>query len=156
MTSLTVDSPRSLGAWVTPGLFWLLVAFMGAGVFFADGLEALRVAWALPEYSHGPLIPVLSALLFLRQLKEFPVDKGPKRDRWVGVVVILLSILMGALGRLANIDDIVAYATILWVGGILLVSFGWATGKHFWPPVLHLVIHKYFQQQARMPNRIPA
>ena len=32
-----------------------------------------------------------------------------------------------------------AYATILWVGGILLVSFGWDTGKHFWPPVLHLV-----------------
>jgi exosortase D (VPLPA-CTERM-specific) len=46
---------------------------------------------------------------------------------------------MGGLGRLAGINDIVAYATILWVGGILLVSFGWATGKHFWPPVLHLV-----------------
>jgi hypothetical protein len=24
-------------------------------------------------------------------------------------------------------------------GGILLVSFGWKTGRHFWPPVLHLV-----------------
>ena len=43
------------------------------------------------------------------------------------------------MGRFAGIDEIVAYATILWVGGILLVSFGWATGKHFWPPVLHLV-----------------
>jgi exosortase D (VPLPA-CTERM-specific) len=57
----------------------------------------------------------------------------------VGVTVILAAIAMGTLGKLANISDIVAYATILWVGGILLVSFGWKTGRHFWPPVLHLV-----------------
>jgi hypothetical protein len=55
------------------------------------------------------------------------------------VTVIFAAFAMGALGKLANISDIVAYATILWVGGILLVSFGWKTGKHFWPPVLHLV-----------------
>ena len=126
-------------AWASPGTFLAAVAVLGAGVFFAEGLDALLVAWQLPEYSHGPLIPVLSALLFLRQLKEVPVDTGPKRNRWVGVLVILLAIALGGLGRLAGINDIVAYATILWVGGILLVSFGWATGKHFWPPVLHLV-----------------
>ena len=138
----TQSTPRlswALSSWLTPGMFALVVATLGAAVFFADGLDALRLAWALPEYSHGPLIPVLSGLLFLRQLKEFPVDTGPKRHRWVGVLVILAAVFMGALGRLANIDDIVAYATILWTGGILLVSFGWATGKHFWPPVVHLV-----------------
>lgn len=139
MTDMTANFSKSWSSWITPGLFWLLVAILGAGVFFADGLDALLTAWQLPEYSHGPLIPVLSGLLFLRQLKEVPVDRGPKRNRWVGVVVILLAIALGGLGRLANINDIVAYATILWVGGILLVSFGWATGKHFWPPVVHLV-----------------
>lgn len=125
--------------WMTPGLFWLLVALVGAGVFFADGLDALFDAWSLPEYSHGPLIPILSGLLFLRQLKEYPIDPGPKRNRWVGVIVILGALMLATLGKLSNISDLVAYATILWVGGILLVSFGWATGKHFWPPVLHLV-----------------
>src|SRR6056297_1011440 len=125
-----------VNAW---GLFWLLVASIGAGVFFIERLDALLEAWKLPEYSHGPLIPVLSALLFLRQLKEVPVDPGPKRDRWVGVTVILGAIAFGTLGKLANISDIVAYATILWIGGILLVSFGWQTGRQFWPPVLHLV-----------------
>ncbi|WP_299609889.1 VPLPA-CTERM-specific exosortase XrtD [uncultured Tateyamaria sp.] len=121
------------------GMFWLLVATLGALVFFWDGTRALLVAWQLPEYSHGPLIPVLSGLLFLRQLKTVPENHGPVRARWPGVIVILAAIALGTLGRLANIDDIVAYALILWVGGILLVSFGWATGKHFWPPVLHLV-----------------
>lgn len=139
MAHISTVAVKSWSAWLSPGLFWLTVAVLGASVFFAEGLDALLVAWQLPEYSHGPLIPVLSGLLFLRQLKEVPVDTGPKTNRWVGVLVILTAIALGGLGRLAGINDIVAYATILWVGGILLVSFGWATGKHFWPPVLHLV-----------------
>ncbi len=137
--SATENSLKSASDWATPGLFWLLVATVGAALFFADGLDALFRAWALPEYSHGPLIPVLSGLLFLRQLKFYPVDPGPKRDRWVGVTVIVAALMLASLGKLSNISDLVAYATILWVGGLLLVSFGWRTGRHFWPPVLHLV-----------------
>jgi len=138
MTSVTAKSD-ALTTWITPGLFWLLIATVGAAVFFADGVEALLAAWALPEYSHGPLIPILSGLLFLRQLKSYPIDPGPKRNRWVGVTVIVASLALASLGKLSNIADLIAYATILWVAGILLVRFGWATGKHFWPPVLHLV-----------------
>ncbi len=138
MTSTTFKSSR-VSDWLTPGIFWLLVAVVGVGVFFADGLDALLAAWSLPEYSHGPLIPILSGLLFLRQLKQYPVEPGPKRDRWQGVTLIVGALMLAALGKLSNISDLVAYATILWVGGILLVSFGWSTGKYFWPPVLHLV-----------------
>ncbi|WP_299819447.1 VPLPA-CTERM-specific exosortase XrtD [uncultured Jannaschia sp.] len=129
----------SLAGTSLSGLVWLAIALLGAGLFFWPGTVALLEAWQLPEYSHGPLIPILSGLLFLRQLKEYPADPGPKRDRWVGVAVVLLAVLMGSLGRLANIDDIVAYALILWVGGLLLISFGWQTGKNFWPGVVHLV-----------------
>lgn len=129
-------SPSLIFNW---GMFWLAVATLAAVLFFIDGVDALLIAWQKPEYSHGPLIPILSGLLFLRQLKEVPIEPGPKRDRWAGVAVLLLAIFLGALGKLANISDIVAYATIVWVGAILLISFGWKTGKHFWPPVLHLV-----------------
>jgi exosortase D (VPLPA-CTERM-specific) len=121
------------------GLFWFCVALVGAAIFFIDGTEALYHAWQLPEYSHGPLIPLLSGFLFLRQLKEYPPEPGPKHDRWVGVTVILGAIAFGTVGKLAGIADVVAYSTIIWVWGILLISFGWNTGKHFWPPVLHLV-----------------
>lgn len=139
MTMHATDPARRGLSSMNWGVFWLIVASIGAGLFFIDGLDALLTAWSLPEYSHGPLIPILSGLLFLRQLKEYPPQPGPKRDRWVGVTVILAALAMGTLGKLSNISDIVAYATILWVGGILLVSFGWKTGRHFWPPVLHLV-----------------
>ena len=121
------------------GMFWLVVATVAAGIFFVDGIDALLRAWSLPEYSHGPLIPVLSLLLFLRQLKGVPENHGPVRDRWIGVVVVAFALAVAAVGKLAQIDDIIIYATIIWVGGILLISFGWQVGKHFWPPVLHLV-----------------
>ncbi|MEM9422896.1 MAG: archaeosortase/exosortase family protein, partial [Pseudomonadota bacterium] len=121
------------------GLFWFAIAVLATLVFFSDGINALLVAWELPEYSHGPLIPVLSGFLFLRQLKEYPIEPGPKRDRWVGVMVVLAALVIGGVGKLADIPEIVTYAMILWVGGVLLISFGWATGKHFWPPVLHLI-----------------
>ena len=128
-----------LGEFVKPGVFWLLVAVLGAALFFRDGIGALLEAWTLPEYSHGPLIPVLSAFLFLKQLKDYPIDLDAHRNRWPGLVLICFSIFVGVLGTLANIGDIVAYALILWIGGILLVSWGWNTGKHFWPGVVHLV-----------------
>lgn len=139
MTDTSPNRMSRLGAFFTWGMFWLLLAALGAGLFFKDGVDALLAAWQLPEYSHGPLIPVLSALLFLRQLKEVPVNPGQIDDRWPGLLLLLVALGFGALGRLSNIDDLVAYATILWVGAILLISFGWSTGKHFWPPVLHLV-----------------
>ncbi|MBW4710777.1 VPLPA-CTERM-specific exosortase XrtD [Roseobacter sp. YSTF-M11] len=139
MTQGVREHPNGLMSYLGWGHFWLVVATLAAGFFFIDGLDALLTAWQKPEYSHGPLIPILSGLLFLRQLKEYPVDPGPKRDRWVGFTVLVAALVFATMGKLSNISDIVAYATILWVGGILLVSFGWKTGKHFWPPVLHLV-----------------
>jgi exosortase D (VPLPA-CTERM-specific) len=139
MTSVPTDDRSRLWGFATPGMMWFVIAVIGAAVFFRDGLDALLLAWSRPEYSHGPLIPLLSALLFLRQLKDVPVNQELPRSRWVGVGVVLLAMAFAALGKLANISDIVAYGIIIWVYGILLVSFGWRIGWLFWPPVLHLV-----------------
>ena len=97
MANSAAFSRNFFALWQNLGPFWLAVAFVSAGVFFVGGLESLSTAWALPEYSHGPLIPVLSALLFLRQLKEYPIDARPKHHRWVGIVVIIGAIGMGAV-----------------------------------------------------------
>ena len=138
MMSDTAQPPKGLEGLISWGMFWLVVTTVGALAFFSEGLNALLEAWQLPEYSHGPLIPVLSLLLFLRQLKTVPIETGPV-NRWPGVALLLVAVGFGTLGKLSNIGDIVAYALILWVGALLLISFGWRTGKHFWPPVLHLV-----------------
>lgn len=138
-TSNSTSALRPAGTFSSWGVFWLLVAILGAGVFFQTGVDALLTAWQLPEYSHGPLIPVLSSILFLRQLKEVPGPVGPITRRWPGVVVVIFAVLLGAFGRIIQISDFATYAMILWIGGMLLIVMGWNRGKHFWPPVLHLV-----------------
>jgi hypothetical protein len=106
---------------------------------FRDGLAALGAAWATPEYTHGPVIPILSAYLFLHQLKGRPPRPHPPTDRWPGLILVAASVALAAVGILAGIGDVVAYALILWVGGMMLIGFGWREGRRFWPGVVHLV-----------------
>jgi exosortase D (VPLPA-CTERM-specific) len=130
-------SPAAGLRWIA-GPLWLVVLLVAAGFFFREGLGALADAWQTAEYSHGPLIPMLSGLLFLRHLKVVPVQTGAVPDRWPGFLVLLAALALGALGKFARIDDVVAYALIGFVGGVILVSFGWRQGLPFWPSVLHL------------------
>lgn len=131
----------SVGAFMRllPGLPLLALMVAGAGLYLYDGLTALWAAWQVPEYSHGPLIPVISSYLFLRQIKHVPPAEVAMSDRWPGVLFIMLAILVGLAGNIGNIDDVTAYAIIIWVWGTVLISFGWTRGHHLWPPVLHLV-----------------
>ena len=70
MTGTTTGTNRWTMPTVIGGLLWMIVAFAGAGMFFWDGIEVLLKAWQLAEYSHGPLIPLLSGFMFLRQLSQ--------------------------------------------------------------------------------------
>jgi len=139
MTDSATGSRVVTGTTRVWGMFWLVVAVVAALVFFREGIAALLAAWQTPEYSHGPLIPVLSLLLFLRQLKEEPIHFDQITNRVPGIALLIFAVFLALVGKLSEIDDITAYALILWVGSVLLISFGWKQGKNFWPPVLHLV-----------------
>lgn len=121
------------------GPSWLLLLVVSAIPVFWLGFVALGHAWITPEYSHGPLIPVISLYLFIRELRDFPPQTGGSDSRWQGVALIALSLAIGIFGNLVRIPDIVTYAFILWVGGVVLVAMGWSQGKRHWKPVLHLI-----------------
>ena len=141
MSIVEADRDRAAGPFfgmASPGALWLGLACIAAVLFFREGMWALWQAWQTPEYSHGPLIPVISLYLFLRHLKTVPANTGRVPDRWPGVLVLGFALLLGLVGNMTQIEKLVAVALIIWTGGIVLVSFGWARGKQFWPPVLHL------------------
>ncbi len=121
------------------GAAWLAFAVVGTLPLFWYGLVGLADAWARPEFSHGPVIPVLSFYMFLREMKAVPPPAHPVADRWPGVGVILFALALAAVGNLVRIDHLVFYALIVWVAGLVLVSFGFRRGWVFWPAVLHLV-----------------
>ena len=111
-----------------------------AGVLvFWTGFEGLVSAWSLPEYSHGPIIPLISTFLFLREMRMVPPVSTPVTDRWPGVAVVLVALLIGILGDQARITHVVTYGFIVWIAGLILITFGLRRGVLFWPAVLHLV-----------------
>lgn len=139
--SSTPETARTLPFGLNPaGLFWFAVLVAASVPVYWIGLVSLGKAWSTPEYSHGPLIPAISLYLFLRELRHTPpAPAGTPANRWPGLALVAFALLFGIAGNLVRIPDLVAYALILWVGGVMLVGFGWAQGRRHWAPVLHLV-----------------
>jgi exosortase D (VPLPA-CTERM-specific) len=134
-----VVAPSALRGTPGTGAAWLAFAIVATLPLFWFGLAGLADAWTRPEFSHGPVIPVLSFYMYLREMKAVPPPTAPVADRWPGVVVVLLALALAALGNLVRIDHLVFYALIVWVAGLVLVCFGLRRGLVFWPSVLHLV-----------------
>jgi len=122
-----------------PGLALFVAVCASAVPVFWLGFESLARAWSTPEYSHGPIIPMVSLYLFLREQRRMgPTEAGPKL-RWPGVLVVAAALLIAAFGNLARVPDIVTYAFIVWVGGVVLTVFGWHRGRRHMLPVFHLI-----------------
>ncbi len=53
-------------------------------VFYWDGIVAMVEAWARPEYSFGPLVPLVSAYMLLHEIRRRPLmeDGGSRVPRW--------------------------------------------------------------------------
>lgn len=122
------------------GLGWFGLMIVAALPVYWLGFTALGAAWITPEYSHGPLIPLISLYLFLRELRRAPpVPAGARADRRPGIALLLFGLVFGIFGNLVRIPDVVTYAFIFWVGGMMLTCFGWSQGRHHFLPVVHLV-----------------
>lgn len=133
-------SPARQVALNPAGLFWFGLMVVSALPIYWLGFGSLVRAWATPEYSHGPLIPLISLYLFLRELRHSPpAPTGTPANRLPGIGLILFAMMLGIFGNLVQIPDVVTYAFILWVGGVVLTGFGWSQGRLHWKPVLHLI-----------------
>ena len=87
----------------TVGLFWFVLLLLGSVPVFWIGIVSLGAAWSTPEYSHGPLIPILSLYLFLRHLKAVPPITAPINDRWPGFGIATLALAVALVGNLADL-----------------------------------------------------
>lgn len=121
------------------GLTWFTLLILAGIPIFWIGLVSMGAAWQTAEYSHGPLIPIISLYLFIRELRKAPMPADNVTDRWPGVALLAFSLIIAVLGNMMRIADVTTYALIFWVGGVVLTVFGWKRGKTHWAPVLHLV-----------------
>jgi exosortase len=116
----------------------LAVAFVAAIVPFAGVLGDLYNIWNLqPEYSHGIIIPVLSAYLVWRRRHEL---RGlPFTGSWWGLGLIALGLALRVLGESTGMTTIQHYAFLVVLYGLILALTGPVIFRRLWMPLLILL-----------------
>lgn len=129
--AITIESPGRAGA-LAPAWPWLVLAAGALAAFHWDALQSLAVAWRRPEYSHGPVVPLVAAYVMLRSLhrRQPAPDAGSAMP---GLALVTFALLLGLLGNVSRIADVSAYALVLSIGGFILIVAGSRAGLRFWP-----------------------
>jgi len=116
----------------------LAVVAFAAIVPFAHVLGDLYNIWNLkPEYSHGVVIPVLSAYLIWRQRAQ--LRQLPFTGSWLGVPLIVAGLALRFVGELTTMHTLDHYAFLLVLYGIVLTLVGPAVFRRLWMPLLILI-----------------
>jgi exosortase D (VPLPA-CTERM-specific) len=131
MERLRLESPISLYS-----LFAL--ALIAAIVPFAPVLGSLYSIWNLkPEYSHGIIIPILSAVLIWQQRAQ--LRRLPFSGSWLGLGLIAAGLVLRYVGELATLQTLQHYAFLLVIYGLVLALTGPVIFRRLWMPLLILV-----------------
>ena len=131
--SHSADEDRyQLFAWIAIGTF--IVILIAA---YANSFERVLREWKTPEYSHGYLIPAFAAALLWLRRDLFDRD-FPNWERWVGVGVLALGILIRVFAARTVrpiIDDASFIPCVL---GIFIMVGGVKVVRWAGPPICFL------------------
>jgi hypothetical protein len=121
-----------------PILALLAVSVVAIIVPFAHVLANLYSLWNLqPEYSHGFIIPMLSAFLIWRQRGE--LRDMPLTGSWTGVLLIAAGLALRYVGEFSTMHTLEHYAFLLVLYGLVLSLTGPAVFRRLWMPLLILI-----------------
>ena len=101
----------------------VLAAAVAIALTFRHTFEYLYANWQREEYSHGFMIPLISALLLWQRWPQ--LERLRFKESWAGVVLVLFGLVVYFLGSLASITAVDAYALVFVVAGCALGSCGW-------------------------------
>lgn len=132
--------PLNAQAWRLPIGGVAATVAVGAAVIllFWDGLTDMWAVWMnTPEYSHGVIIPFISAFLIWQ--KKDQIEKLPMTGSWGGVGAVAVGGLMLMVGQLATIYTLVQYAFVVTIVGIVLAFSGRQAFRLFAVPLIFLL-----------------
>ena len=122
---------------IPSALFWVSIASLGMLAFFWDGLISLGAGWARPEYSYGPMVPLITAYIALREVHHRPIVLS-SNNKLPGILMLVFGLCIGLFANLAQVPDIITYGFLIAIGGLFLILTGAREGLRFWPGWLHL------------------
>ena|ERR1700682_5542350 len=115
-----------------------LLAIVIAAIAFGDALSELVKRWsAQEEYSHGFLIPVVSAWLLWARRDALIASVG--NPSWTGPALILVALVLHIIGEYSSIFILSHFAFILVLFGIVLAAGGYSLLKISFVPIAFLM-----------------
>jgi exosortase D (VPLPA-CTERM-specific) len=116
----------------------MLAAFAVCVIAFRGALFELVHRWSWQEeYSHGFLIPFISAWLLWSRRDALRASVG--RPSWAGLVLILLAIVMNIVGELSAIFLLSQLGFVMALFGMLLAFGGYSLLKVAFIPIAFLL-----------------
>jgi len=124
-------------AQITLGPAAIIIAFMaamGVTLFLAWSSVALMISdWMIrEEYSHGMLIPLLSAYLIFQRRAALT---GPPAHSWLGLVVVFVGLVIVLFGKVSTIHALSQYGLVLTLIGFFYAVFGTRSWSHTLVPL---------------------
>ena len=135
------DSGQRIGRFspVRPPVLAVAVAVVALTLMFQSTFLFLYVQWLeREEYSHGFLIPLVSAFLLWQRRAQFA--QLPLRGSWAGVMLVFLGLAIYFVGSLASIMSVDSYALVIVIAGCVLGVMGWDAFKLAAAPIALLFL----------------
>ena len=124
--------------WKGPASVWVVLLGVATllGFVFFDGLKYMVTWWERPEYSHGYLIPLITAFLIWQ--KKDKLQNVQFEGSWAGILLTVFGVLIFFAGELSTLYTIIQYSFLIAVAGVALAFMGWRAFKIIWVPLLIL------------------
>ncbi|MCD6377255.1 MAG: EpsI family protein [Planctomycetes bacterium] len=153
MPVLKVSKDRgTLRLWI-PVIAWLILAGGLVGAFghnFAEMWIRWFPAWHYKNmslydrliegesyYTHGPLIPAVSFVIFLLIIRHIKIPVRPRAI--TGLIVLIISLVIHLAACLARVNFVSGFAFIGVLSGLILILWGNEALKRLWFPIVFLI-----------------
>jgi exosortase D (VPLPA-CTERM-specific) len=127
----------------TSGKSWFLVcaaavAVVAIALVFKPTFSYLYAHWHREEYSHGFMVPLISAFLLWQRRHQFA--EVPFETSWMGVLVAVLGLLLYFLGTLGAATGLDPYSLVMVIAGCVLAFVGWRAFRIALVPIALLLL----------------
>ena len=120
-------------------IVFLLITIAASLLLYYKNLIWLGSKWFNdPDYSHGPLIPMIS--IYIGWLKKDKLSRIKDQDNFLlGISLVLVAIIIQIASIRAQLNITSSYSFIILIYGLIIVYYGKETARELLFPILYLI-----------------
>jgi exosortase D (VPLPA-CTERM-specific) len=104
---------------------------------FAPALRDIYFNWtSFAEYSYGPLVPVIAAIMLYRDARRSPLSPS---GTWIGVAIFAAGCALGLVTAISPFVYPANVGLLIAITGLFIAFHGWRRARTLWPGFVYLI-----------------